>query len=385
MTDKEQVLRLEISVSQQMKIGIITMPLCANYGGTLQNWALQQVLKRMGHEPITLRFPVMYQGMSSLHYWTRVFPMQAARYVAHKFRGGKYEMPLTIGPWKKSVRGMERFVDEYINVTEYLPNLNMDDVRMYGIDALVVGSDQIWRPVMYDAVKYYFLGFTGDSDILRIAYAPSVALEEWPFNPEVTVQLRELVKKFSAVSVREKSSVKLVKDNLGVDAQWVLDPTMLLKKEDYLEVCKDEPQSNEPFVFAYILDMTEEKRKMAEQTANRLGCGVKYLSSDKVKEEDTIEKWLANFRDASYIITDSYHGTVFSLIFQKEFYCFYNNYRGNARMGSLKEISGIEKRFGSEPAEVDVNQTIDYAKAGELILRMKEVSWRFLEENLISK
>ena len=92
-----------------MRVGIITMPLCANYGGTLQNWALQQVLKRMGHEPITLRFPVMYQGMTAMHYWTRVFPMQAARYVAHKFIGG-YEMPLTIGPWKKSVAGMERFV-----------------------------------------------------------------------------------------------------------------------------------------------------------------------------------------------------------------------------------------------------------------------------------
>lgn len=361
------------------------MPLCANYGGTLQNWALQQVLKRMGHEPITLRFPVMYQGMSSLHYWTRVFPMQAARYVAHKFIGGKYEMPLTIGPWKKSVRGMERFVDEYINVTEYLPNLNMDDVRRYGLEALVVGSDQIWRPVKYDAVKYYFLGFTGDSDILRIAYAPSVALEEWPYKPEVTVQLRELVKKFSAVSVREKSSVKLVKDNLGVDAEWVLDPTMLLKKEDYLEVCKDELKNNEPFVFAYILDVSEEKRKMAEQTAKQLGCSVKYLSADKVKESDSIEKWLANFRDAKYIITDSYHGTVFSLIFQKEFYCFYNKYRGNARMDSLKEISGLEERFISEAVKVGTDRTIDYAKAEERLLRMKAESRRFLEENLFNK
>ena len=302
-----------------MKIGIVTMPLCANYGGTLQNWALQQVLIRMGHEPITLRFPVMYQGMSSLHYWTKVFPMQAMRFVAHKFVGGKYEMPLAIGLWKESVRGMERFVDEHINVTEYLPNLSMDDVRRYGVEALIVGSDQIWRPVMYDAVKYYFLGFTGDSDILRVAYAPSVALDKWPYKEEVTVKLRELIKKFSAVSVREASSVQLVKENLGVDAQWVLDPTMLLKKEDYIDVCKNEPESNEPFVFAYILDMTDEKRQMAEKTAKTLGCGVRYLSADKVKKEDTIEKWLANFRDAKYVITDSYHGTVFSLIFQKQF------------------------------------------------------------------
>lgn len=367
-----------------MKIGIVTMPLCANYGGTLQNWALQQVLIRMGHEPITLRFPVMYQGMSSWHYWTKVFPMQALRFVAHKFIGGKYEMPLTIGPWKESVRGMERFVDEHINVTEYLPNLSMDDVRRYGVEALIVGSDQIWRPVMYDAVKYYFLGFTGDSDILRVAYAPSVALDKWPYKEEVTVKLRELIKKFSAVSVREASSVQLVKENLGVDAQWVFDPTMLLKKEDYIDVCKNEPESKEPFVFAYILDMTDEKCQMAEMTAKTLGCGVRYLSADKVKKEDTIEKWLANFRDAKYVITDSYHGTVFSLIFQKQFYTFYNTYRGNARMDSLKKISGLEDRFITEPVE-SLGREIDYADVEEKLEKMRVGSVEYLASALKEK
>lgn len=367
-----------------MKIGIVTMPLCANYGGTLQNWALQQVLIRMGHEPITLRFPVMYQGMSSMHYWIKVFPMQALRFVAHKFIGGKYEMPLTIGPWKESVRGMERFVDEHINVTEYLPNLSMDDVRRYGVEALIVGSDQIWRPVMYDAVKYYFLGFTGDSDILRVAYAPSVALDKWPYKEEVTVKLRELIKKFSAVSVREASSVQLVKENLGVDAQWVFDPTMLLKKEDYIDVCKNEPESKEPFVFAYILDMTDEKCQMAEMTAKILGYSVRYLSADKVKKEDTIEKWLANFRDAKYVITDSYHGTVFSLIFQKQFYTFYNTYRGNARMDSLKKISGLEDRFITEPVE-SPGREIDYADVEEKLEKMRVGSVEYLASALKEK
>ena len=361
-----------------MKIGIVTMPLCANYGGTLQNWALQQVLIRMGHEPITLRFPVMYQGMPSWHYWTKVFPMQALRFVAHKFIGGKYEMSLTIGPWKESVRGMERFVDEHINVTEYLPNLSMDDIRRYGVEALIVGSDQIWRPVMYDAVKYYFLGFTGDSDILRVAYAPSVALDKWPYKEEVTVKLRELIKKFSAVSVREESSVQLVKDNLGVDAQWVLDPTMLLKKEDYLELCKDEPCSQEPYMFAYILDMTNEKRAMAEHTASTLGCCVRYLTADKVKADDTIEKWLANFRDAKYVITDSYHGTVFSLIFQKPFYCFYNVYRGKARMDSLRKISGLDNRFLIEPSST-IEASVDYLEVEKNINTMREQSLSFLK------
>lgn len=360
-----------------MKIGIITMPLCANYGGTLQNWALQQVLIRMGHEPITLRFPVMYQGMSSVHYWTRVFPMQAARFVIHKFIGGKYVMPLTIGAWKKSVSGMERFVDEHIKVTEYLPNLSMEDVRRYGLDALIVGSDQIWRPVMYDAEKYYFLGFTGDDDILRVAYAPSVALDKWPYDEEITVKLKELIKKFSAVSVREKSSVQLVKDNLGVDAQWVLDPTMLLDKADYIKVCKDVPQTRDRFVFAYILDSTEDKKSMAERIADTLGCRVKYLTAEKVHEDDTIEKWLASFRDAQYIITDSYHGTVFSLIFQKQFYCFYNKKRGAARMDTLKDITGLNNRFIQNSVD-KIGDDIDYNWVSKNVEVLKDLSFKFL-------
>lgn len=367
-----------------MKIGIITMPLCANYGGTLQNWALQQTLIRMGHEPITLRFPVSYQGMSSVHFWLKVFPRQFASYIAHLFIGKRLEKPQTIRMWKKSISGMERFVQEHINVTDYLPNLSMEDARRYGVEALIVGSDQIWRPVMYDAVKYYFLGFAEDFDILRIAYAPSVALSEWPFKEETTLKLKELIKKFSAISVREESSVKLIKDNLGVDAQWVLDPTMLLKKEDYIEVCKNEPESKEPFVFAYILDMTDEKRQMAEMTAKTLGCGVCYLSADKVKKEDTIEKWLANFRDAKYVITDSYHGTVFSLIFQKQFYTFYNTYRGNARMDSLKKISGLEDRFITEPVE-SLGREIDYADVEEKLEKMRVGSVEYLASALKEK
>ena len=365
-----------------MKIGIITMPLCANYGGTLQNWALQQVLIRMGHEPITMRFPVMYQGMSSLHYWLKVFPMQAARFVVHKFVGGKYEMPLTIGPWKRSVSGMERFVDEHIKVTEYLPNLSMEDVRRYGVEAIIIGSDQIWRPYMYDAAKYYFLGFTKGADIIRIAYAPSLALDKWPFDEATTIKLRELIRDFSAISVREEPSVKVIKDNLGVDAKWVLDPTLLLDKDEYLNVCKSVSQSNEQYVFAYILDMTDEKREMAERTARILGCGVKYLTAEKVQADDTIERWLANFRDSKYVITDSFHGTVFSLIFQKQFYCFYNVKRGTARMDSLKLFTGLNERFIQQAAQ-GLDSDIDYIEIENRLKTMRKKSEMFLENALI--
>ena len=366
-----------------MRIGIVTMPLCSNYGGILQNWALQKVLSNLGHEAITLRFPVMYQNMSDLHYWISVFPRQLVRYIANKVKGKNQELPITINIWRDNVKGIERFIDQHINVTKYLPSLSMNDVKRYGIEALVVGSDQIWRPVMYDALKYYFLGFTENEDILRIAYAPSIAVKVWPFNEELTPKIRQQIKLFDAISVREESSVKLVKDNLGVDAQWVLDPTMLVNVEEYLTLCIGEPQKLNSFVFAYILDMTEEKQKMLDWLSKELGCGIVYLTADKIRQGETIEKWLAYFRDASYVLTDSYHGTVFSLIFHKQFYCFYNPLRGNARMDSLKKISGLDNRFITR-SKVTIDDDIDYTDVEKNIKEMRERSTEFLERALLS-
>ncbi|MBQ8422415.1 MAG: polysaccharide pyruvyl transferase family protein [Bacteroidales bacterium] len=364
-----------------MKVGIVTMPLCANYGGTLQNWALQQVLIKLGHEPLTLRFPVDYQGMSSCRYWLKIFPYQVVRFIYHKITDGKCVKPLLIGTWRRNVQGMEEFVKRYISTTDFITDLSMDDVYKNDLEALVVGSDQIWRPIMYDAANYFFFGFAKNHDIIRVAYAPSIALDYWPFSKETTIQLRELVSKFSAVSVREESSVELVRENLHIDAQWVLDPTMLLRKEDYLSLCKELPRNKEPFVFAYILDMTEEKQQMAEKMAKEYGCKILYLTADKVKAEDTIEKWLANFRDAVYVVTDSYHGTVFSLIFKKQFYCFYNDKRGNARMDTLKKISGENNRFINRMID-ELNPDIEYESIEKNINRFREDSITFLKKAL---
>lgn len=362
------------------------MPLLANYGGTLQNWALQQVLKRMGHEPITLRFPAEYQGMSTSRYWLRVYPEQLVRYIAHRLLGRKYDKPELIGQWRKRIVGMERFVTEHINVTDFLPNLTMDDVRRYGVEALVVGSDQIWRPVMYDVVKYYFCGFAKDSSIPRIAYAPSIALYKWPHKEEVTAQLRELIKQFAALSVRESSSVPLLKENLGVDAKWVLDPTMLLTKVDYIDLCESVPLNREPFVFAYFLDITSAKNDLAVKVAEKLGCSIRYLTAGKVAAGDTIEKWLANFRDARYVVTDSFHGTIFSILFNNNFFSIYNMIRGKARMDNLRILTGLNDCFVSEEDIPDLliedDNEINYSMVEEKINNMRLFSIDYLEHNL---
>lgn len=128
--------------------------------------------------------------------------------------------------------------------------------------------------------------------------------------------------------------------------------------------------------------MTDDKRKMAEQTAKTLGCRVRYLSAGKVNNEDTIEKWLANFRDSVFVITDSYHGTVFSLLFQKQFYCFYNKFRGNARMDSIKELTGLNTRFIQESLNLQEDK-IDYVTVNVRLNEMSEKNIEWLSKSLI--
>ena len=363
-----------------MKIGIATMPLCANYGGTLQNYALQKVLTDLGHEPITLRLATGYQGVSKAEFLFLRYPERLAKHLVKRLIGRPSLPPEPYDAWKKSVSGMERFVTEHIQTTPYLREITLDAIDKYGIEAVVVGSDQIWRPSVLNVLNNYFCGFAKDRDIPRISYAASFALDKWPFNPEMTAQIKPLIRQFKAVSVRERNAVDLCRENLDVEAQWVLDPTMLLDKEDYCKLCEAVPKCDKRFVFAYLLDKSPEKVKMAERVAKSCGCEVKYITG-KVSAEDTIEKWLASFRDAEYVVTDSFHGTAFSLIFNKQFYCFYNPKRGNGRMDSLKLLTGLNDRFITSANDMTA-KALDYNAFADKIQEMKQKSLRFLGTQL---
>ena len=358
------------------------MPLCANYGGTLQNYALQKVLTRLGHEPLTLRLATDYQGISKAEYLFVRYPILLAKHIVKRLVGRPTNAPEVYDRWKARVAGMESFVSNHICTTPFLKRITLRDINRYDIQTIVVGSDQIWRPSVLNVLNNYFCSFAKGSGLKRISYAASFALDQWPFDEDMTGKIRQLIKGFSAVSVRESNAVDLCHDNLGVDAQWVLDPTMLLDKEDYCRLCVAVPVSGRRFVLAYLLDKSAEKVKMAELVAKSCGCEVKYIYGN-VSAEDTIENWLASFRDAQYIVTDSFHGTVFSLIFRKQFYCFYNPGRGNGRMDSLKLLTGLNDRFISSSTEL-TEKPIDFLDFTARIETMKQQSIDFLEKELQS-
>jgi hypothetical protein len=317
-----------------MKIGIFTQPLKSNYGGILQNYAMQVVLKRLGHEAWTidyLRFT-----------WWDWFVV-VVKVTILKCLGRKYKYPLTPTKVRSQENPLRHFAKRHIQLT--LPRVkypNKSILQSYGFDALLVGSDQTWRPMYNGKIYDMYLQLAEGMNVKRVAYAASFGTDQWEYTPEQETECARLAKLFDAISVREASGVGLCKEQLGVEATHVLDPTLLLTADDYNELCKDiEPR--EPFVFAYILDMTEQK--VAEIKAFAEAKGLPYFiksAGSAVENLDSIELWLSYFRDAAYVITDSFHGTAFSINYNKDFFVFFNEERGNSRFDSLLNLFNLK-------------------------------------------
>lgn len=351
-----------------MKIGIITQPLASNYGGILQNYALQQVLKRMGHEVWTIDYNTFN--------WANWFD-NAWRVVAHKLLGHEAKFAPTPSQRLQQEKPLRNFALKHINLTT--PRTHRYErsiVRKYGLDAIVVGSDQVWRPQYNYKIEDSFLQFVKGMPLKRIAYAASFGTDEWEFSPRQTLRCCALAKQFDAISVRETSGVDLCKEYLGVEAIQVIDPTLLLYAEDYMPLCNDIPQ-RKPFVFAYILDQSEEKLQQIKRFAASKYLGYFIKSADaSISEDDSIELWLSYFRDAAYVITDSFHGTAFAVNFNKDFYVFGNANRGNSRFESLLSAFHLQERMisGTIPQQetmIDWNE-VNVWREGEV---KKALEW----------
>ena len=348
-----------------MKLGIFTQPLHNNYGGLLQCYALQTILKRMGHEPIIVRRDYASRNYSFFH--------KSIRFIKNIIRvciGRRWVKNITLEQWNHIGQYTHQyFADKYIQPHTNLLVTN-SELKSYisknHFDGYVVGSDQVWRPQYSPCITNYFLDFAENADVRRVAYAASFGVEEWEFSADITPRCAQLAKKFDAISVREASAVGLCSQHLGVDAVHVLDPTLLLEKEDYISIVEAEKEPKSAGnLFCYVLDKADEKDQAIAQVADALHLQpftcmptLEATFDNLRKDVDAcifppVTQWLRSFHDAEMVITDSFHGCAFSIIFNKPFWVIGNVARGMARFHSLLSVFGLESRL------LDVNNLIN--------------------------
>ena len=323
-----ELTRVESNREVSMNVLILTQPLLNNYGGVLQNYALQIALKKLGCCTRTIDWIP-----SSKPFY--IYACSWLKTILLRLIGKKRPFERVPKPYCRNKK-FDEFVVDFIALEKCNGNIAVN--LNWKPDVIVVGSDQVWRPIYNYRIKDMFLDFCKkERNLKRIAYAASFGVDNWEYPPRQTRICSELAKKFDAISVREESGVKLCKEHLGVDATWVLDPTLLLTKEDYLPLCEEVPVCFENYLAVYALDENKEVAATYEKEATKRGLIVKKFHADS-KSTLTVPEWLAMFRDASYVVTDSFHGTVFSIIFGKEFKCVYNKDRGAARFESLLDL-----------------------------------------------
>ncbi|MGM1055650.1 MAG: polysaccharide pyruvyl transferase family protein [Bacteroidota bacterium] len=373
------------------KIALLTLPLGHNYGGIIQNYALQKVLAKMGHDVVTID-----RIADNPHSKIKILANKYKTYFFRYFLQSKNPKYLD---YSKVFEHNLRFLKEHVNLSPAVKTTGSlaDYFKKEKFNLVIVGSDQVWRPKYSPDIFFnFYLDFLQkETSIKKVAYAASFGTETWEYTEEQTKASSELIQQFNAVAVREDSGVKLSGDYLNrKDAIQVLDPTLLLEAEDYSKLIGQKEKRNG--LFTYVLDDSMGKKDFILNCSKHLNLEVytnqaKYntdtFKSNKVEDYlmPPLEGWLQGFRDANFVITDSFHGTLFSIINQKPFLSLVNLDRGASRFESILKQLGLEDRLVYNVEKFDkskLEEEIDYVAVKLKLNRLKDDSLNFIKNNI---
>ncbi|NOH79908.1 polysaccharide pyruvyl transferase family protein [Vibrio sp. RE86] len=342
---------------KDISIGIINLQHSKNYGALVQAYALQEVLNDNGLKNKTI-----------------------------DFRPRKSRVIFKVKETAKKILNKEDVFDDFrnrnINLTPILTN--SEDLDFSDFSVFITGSDQVWRPRYTNPnAEVYFLNF-GNSDVKKISYAASFGVDHWEeefVGHKETDRIKELVNDFDHISVREASGVSICQEQFGSEAVHVLDPTLLAGRQVFERLLvenRDKSRSSGGLVY-YKLDHDQcfideierisDKYKIEKNNIYRPG---KYIP---------VCAWLESIKNADLVITDSFHGVCFCLIFNKNFICVVNKDRGRSRLESLLSLVGLKERLVDRlDSSIDetINKSIDYNKVNNLIEQLRQYSLDWL-------
>lgn len=377
----------------------MTQPLFNNYGGLLQAYALQKVVSGLGFEVVTDEYPLKCPS------FFRKFLIISKYFICKYVIRSKISNNIPYFPTAKEIQTINQhtnqFIKDNISTIDFFKGKRYPEVSFVeSIDGFIVGSDQVWRPCYCKYFSNYYFDFLPlNNKAKKIAYAASFGVDNWEYSAKQTEIASSLASRFDAISVREDSAVRLCREFLGVEAVHVLDPTLLLDKNDYIDlVDKDNIANIGNCLVTYVLDMNREKQEIINTIATTLKLQCFELMPNAKLDKHTrnnletciypkVTEWIKGFMDAEFVVTDSFHGTVFSIIFQKQFISIANKNRGMTRFLSLLKIFGLEDRLIVNHNDLNSKawiSSINYDTVDKILEENKKLSMSFLKSNLVS-
>ncbi len=360
-----------------MKIGILTVPFNNNYGGFLQAFALKRILENMGHEVVIINRRRNKDDNFKVKIMNFLIKIHVRKDIIKEI--SKYT---------------EQFKREYLYpmTEEYYTSEELKKCLEYKFDVVIVGSDQVWRyKSAGDSIDDFFCNFLEGTGIAHFSYAASMGTAGMEYPNDKIEICSKLLKNFKAISVREQSTVDILKTYFGVrEAQVVLDPTLLLDKQVYVDLFKgkyEKPQK--PYVFKYVLDDNDGLRRNIANFATKHHLDIVNLRAQtgnirEIKVIEPVEKWLSALYYADYVVTDSFHGMVFSLIYNKQFVVYGNVRTGMSRIEHLLGLLEIKDRLVSSQGNANdiFDSQIDWSAINNRIEERRNESLSFLNNAL---
>jgi len=351
-----------------MKIGILTLHHSNyNYGAVLQTYSIYKIIENLGNESFIINYtPEVYTLRKKL----------AAKIVA--LLGFKFE------------RFRRQYIPRILHKTQ-----NNEDLRKLNdiLDGFVVGSDQVWRYREDTSAFYkYFFDFVND-DKLKIAYAASFGLHYWEADKKVTKNVQKLITRFNAISVREKSGVEICRQQFGVDCVALLDPTLLLEKKYFHEIADKSSSKlpNKKYLAYMLLDSSKDQELIFRKVAYKNQLKFIQVGGKKIYSQKgfflfkSVNRWLKYLKHAEIIITDSFHCTVFSIIFKKQFISIANPHRGINRLENLLDLLGLKSQLVQDINNINksvIDSEINYEKVEQILTKERAMSINFLKKSL---
>ncbi len=380
-------------------VGILDVPWINNFGAVLISYALQHVTMELGYNPEIINYvhikkiPIksriknkLYSTLRSGIRFIKKILGTAKSNTAPAKKICNAQMPDNFGDFKR----------KHLRYSKPFSYITQKDFPIYA--RYIVGSDVVWKParIKSEEKKLYFLKFAPKQSV-KIAYAASIGTNDKELLKSIKGIFRRNINRYDFISLREKESAEFVSQFTNKNVETVIDPTLLLKRDIYDRLEKEATNKiKDKYIYLYNLSDNDDIIKFAEQQAEKLSCKIVYYG---FKNYPGREKYLLEFtrfdgpaeflnriKEAEMVITDSFHGTVFSVMFHKSFYTFARD-NINVRMQNLLNIIDLPDRFIEE---YDENQTypdekIDFNKVDKVIEAEREKGISFLKTALSSE